>query len=84
MTTAKGCTAAYTPVGVTVTSKKIADFFEEETLDHGHTYAYHALTLSAIPAAVSEYQRIMASGLPQKVSQHLKNRLYELQLHVQG
>jgi taurine--2-oxoglutarate transaminase len=78
MTTAKGCTGAYTPVGVTVTNKEIADFFEQETLDHGHTYAYHALTLSAIPAAVSEYKRLMASGLPQKVSQHLKNRLYEL------
>jgi taurine--2-oxoglutarate transaminase len=78
LTTAKGCTGAYTPVGVTVTNKEIADFFEQEPLDHGHTYAYHALTLSAIPAAVSEYQRIMASGLPQKVSQHLKNRLYEL------
>jgi taurine--2-oxoglutarate transaminase len=78
MTTAKGCTAAYTPVGVTITNEKIAAFFEQETLDHGHTYAYHALTLSAIPAAVSEYQRIMDSGLPQKVSQHLKSRLYEL------
>jgi taurine--2-oxoglutarate transaminase len=78
MTTAKGCTAAYTPVGITVTNQEIADFFEQETLDHGHTYAYHALTLSAIPAAVSEYQRIMASGLPQKVSPYLKKRLYDL------
>jgi taurine--2-oxoglutarate transaminase len=78
MTTAKGCTGAYIPVGVTVTNMEIADFFEEEALDHGHTYAYHALTLSAIPAAVSEYKRIMASGLPQKVSQHLKKRLYDL------
>jgi taurine--2-oxoglutarate transaminase len=78
LTTAKGCTGAYTPVGVTVTTKKIADFFEQETLDHGHTYAYHALTLSAIPATVSEYQRLMASGLPQKVSSYLKDRLYEL------
>jgi len=78
LTTAKGCTGAYTPVGVTVTNNEIAEFFEQETLDHGHTYAYHPLTLSAIPAAVSEYLRVMASGLPQKVSQHLKNRLYEL------
>jgi taurine--2-oxoglutarate transaminase len=78
LTTAKGCTAAYTPVGVTVTNRKIADFFEQETLDHGHTYAYHALTLSAIPAAVSEYKRLMETGLPQKVSKHLQKRLYEL------
>jgi taurine--2-oxoglutarate transaminase len=78
LTTAKGCTAAYTPVGITLTTQKIADFFENETLDHGHTYAYHPLSLSAIPAAVSEYKRIMATGLPQRVSQHLKDRLYEL------
>jgi taurine--2-oxoglutarate transaminase len=78
MTTAKGCTGAYTPVGITVTTRKIANFFEKETLDHGHTYANHPLTLSAIPAAVSEYQRIMASGLPQRVSQHLKNQLFHL------
>jgi taurine--2-oxoglutarate transaminase len=78
LTTAKGCTGAYTPVGVTVTTQKVAEFFETETLDHGHTYAYHPLTLSAIPAAVSEYKRIMATGLPQQVSQHMKERLYEL------
>jgi taurine--2-oxoglutarate transaminase len=78
LTTAKGCTGAYTPVGVTVTTQKVAEFFETETLDHGHTYAYHPLTLSAIPAALSEYKRIMATGLPQQVSQHMKERLYEL------
>jgi taurine--2-oxoglutarate transaminase len=53
LTTAKGCTAAYTPVGVTVTTQAIAGFFEEEPFDHGHTYAYHPLALSAIPAAVA-------------------------------
>jgi taurine--2-oxoglutarate transaminase len=78
LTTAKGCSAAYTPVGVTVTTREVADFFERKTLDHGHTYAYHALALSAIPAAVAEYQRLMESGLPQKASDYLKTRLYEL------
>jgi len=78
MTTAKGCTAAYTPVGITGTSKEIADFFEEEFFCHGHTYAYHALTLSAIPAAVSEYKRLESSGLIQKTARHLKQKLYEL------
>ena len=31
LTTAKGCTGAYTPAGVVATSKEIADFFEEVT-----------------------------------------------------
>lgn len=78
LTTAKGCTGAYTPAGVTATSREIADFFELETLDHGHTYAYHPLVLSAIPVAVAEYRKIMESGLPQRVSKYLQERLYEL------
>jgi taurine--2-oxoglutarate transaminase len=78
LTMAKGCTAAYTPAGVTVTTRAIADFFEEETLDHGHTYAYHPLVLSAIPAVVSEYKKLMKSGHPQRVSEHLKNKLFKL------
>jgi len=78
LTTAKGCTGAYAPAGVTATTQEVAGFFEQETFDHGHTYAYHPLVLSAIPAAVSEYRKLMASGLPQRVAAHLKARLYEL------
>lgn len=78
LTTAKGATAAYTPVGITATSQPIADFFEEELFCHGHTYAYHALAASAIPAAVSEYNKLMQTGLPQRAAKHLQARLYEL------
>ena len=78
LTTAKGCSAAYTPVGLTATTGEIADFFEEEPFDHGHTYAFHALSLSAIPAAVREYRRLMDSGLPQRVSSHIAEKLYTL------
>ena len=78
LTTAKGCTAAYAPAGITVTTRKIADYFEKETMCHGHTYAFHPLVLSAIPAAISEYKKLMTSGLPRKVSKYLEKRLYEL------
>ncbi len=78
LTTAKGCTAAYTPVGITATSEKIAEFFEQETMDHGHTYAFHPLALSAIPAAVAEYKKLMDTGLPRRVSKYLQKKLYEL------
>jgi taurine--2-oxoglutarate transaminase len=78
LTTAKGSTAAYTPAGITVTSDKIAAYFEKELFCHGHTYAYHPLAASAIPAAVSEYKKLFESGLPQRASQHLKKKLYEL------
>jgi taurine--2-oxoglutarate transaminase len=78
MTTAKGCTAAYTPVGITAATDKVAGFFEENFFCHGHTYAYHALALSAIAPAVGEYRKLLATGLPQQVARHLKERLYAL------
>ena len=78
LTTAKGASAAYTPVAITASTDKVGNFFEEELFCHGHTFAYHALAASAIPAAISEHVRLMDSGLPQKASEHLGQRLYEL------
>ena len=78
MTTAKGATAAYTPLGITAVSKKVGEFFDEEMFCHGQTYAYHALASAAVPAAISEYKKLMDSGLPQKVSKYLEQELYKL------
>jgi len=78
LTTAKGCTGAYIPAGITVTNKEIADFFEEEVMCHGHTYSMHPLVLAAIPAAIEEYKKLIATGLPQRVSKHIEKRLHEL------
>ncbi len=78
MTTAKGCTSAYTPVGITAATREVADFFEEEFFCHGHTYAYHALTLAAIPPAVAEYRKLVDSGLLARGAAHLKKKLYEV------
>jgi taurine--2-oxoglutarate transaminase len=78
MTTAKGASNAYTPVAITMTTEKVKSHFEDEFFCHGHTYAYHALALSAIPAAVAEYDKLIKSGLPQKTAGHLQKKLYEL------
>ncbi len=78
MTTAKGASNAYTPVAITTTTEKVKSYFEDEFFCHGHTYAYHALAASAIPAAIAEYDKLFKSGLPQKASQHLEKKLYEL------
>ena len=78
MTTAKGCSGAYTPVGITASTQKVAEFFEDEFFCTGHTYAYHPLTLAAIPAAVGEYKKLIGSGLPQRVSAYLRDALYKL------
>ena len=78
MTTAKGCTSAYTPLGMTAACRKVADFFTDELFCHGHTYAYHALSMSAVPAAVAEYKKLFATDLPAKAAKHLKERLFEM------
>jgi taurine--2-oxoglutarate transaminase len=78
LTTAKGASAAYTPVAITASTQDVADFFDEEVFCHGHTFAYHALAASAIPAAISEHVKLFDSGLPQKASEYLKQKLYEL------
>jgi len=38
----------------------------------------HPLVLAAIPAAIEEYKKLIAAGLPQRVSKHIEKRLYEL------
>jgi len=75
LTTAKGASAAYTPVAITASTQEVANFFEEEVFCHGHTFAYHALAASAIPAAISEHVKLFDSGMPQKAAEYLKNYL---------
>ena len=78
LTTAKGASAAYTPLAITATTDTVAGFFEDEVFCHGHTYASHPLAVAAIPAAIKELKRVVESGLTDRVAAHLKKRLYEL------
>ena len=78
ITTAKGCTSAYTPLGITAATKPVAEHFEDNLFCHGHTYAYHALCLSVIPAAMGEYKKLVASGLLETVSAYLEKKLVAL------
>ena len=56
----------------------MADFFHDEFFCHGHTYAYHALALSAVVPALAEYEKLMATGLVPKVADYLKEKLVAL------
>jgi taurine--2-oxoglutarate transaminase len=78
LTTAKGASAAYTPLAITATTDAVAGFFENEVFCHGHTYAFHPLAAAAIPAAIKELKKVVDSGLTDRVATHLKKRLYEL------
>jgi taurine--2-oxoglutarate transaminase len=58
LTTAKGVTGAYVPLGVTATTPALHDAFADRYFAHGHTYEAHPLTLAPAVAAIAEYRRL--------------------------
>jgi taurine--2-oxoglutarate transaminase len=58
LTTAKGITSAYVPLGLCATTSEIASHFEDHYFAHGHTYEAHPLTIAAAIAAIAEYKRL--------------------------
>lgn len=57
LTTAKGITSAYVPLGLCATTAKIATYFDDHYFAHGHTYEAHPMTLAPATAAIREMQR---------------------------
>jgi len=78
ITTAKGVTGAYMPLGVTATTKEISDFFEERYFAHGHTYEAHPMSLAPVPAAISEYKRLNLLEEAKRKGRILGDKLHEL------
>ena len=78
LTTAKGSTGAYTPLGITATTRKIAEYFEENYFAHGHTYEAHPLAMAPVVAAINEYRRLNLFENAKKMGEYLGKRLNEL------
>jgi len=78
LTTAKGASASYVPIGITAVSKEIADFFEDKMFAHGHTFEAHPVSLSAIPAVIEEYKRMDLLAHVKAMGSYLGERLKEL------
>ncbi|MDD1776264.1 MAG: aspartate aminotransferase family protein [Candidatus Methanomethylicus sp.] len=78
ITTAKGSTGAYTPLGITATTRKIADYFEDNYFAHGHTYEAHPLAMSPVVAAINEYKRMHLLENAKELGKHMSKRLNEL------
>jgi taurine--2-oxoglutarate transaminase len=55
ITTAKGITSGYVPLGAVIVSDKIAQFFEDKYLFAGLTYNGHALACAAALATIEVY-----------------------------
>ncbi len=58
LTTAKGISSAYVPLGLCATTDEIAKFFDDNFFAHGHTYEAHPITLGPAVAAIREYKRL--------------------------
>jgi taurine--2-oxoglutarate transaminase len=56
ITTAKGLTSGYVPLGAVVVSKPIAEYFEEHMLSCGLTYSGHPLACAAGIATLQTYK----------------------------
>ena len=56
ITFAKGATCGYAPIGGTIVSKEIADYFDENTLYCGLTYSAHPLGCAAGIATMEYYK----------------------------
>ncbi|XDF45668.1 aspartate aminotransferase family protein [Saccharolobus solfataricus] len=78
LTTAKGASASYVPIGITGVSKEIGEFFEDEVFAHGHTFEAHPVSLSAIPAVIEEYERLNILSHVKVMGDYLGKRLQEL------
>lgn len=63
MTTAKGITSGYFPVGAALMSDKVAEVFEKSdpaqgAIFHGYTYSAHPVGAAAVVACLSETRRL--------------------------
>ncbi len=79
LTTAKGVTSAYLPLGVTATNEKVSNYFDDNFFAHGHTYEAHPLTMAAGIAAINEYKRLNLLERARRMGEYLGKRLRELE-----
>jgi len=78
LTTAKGITTAYMPLGLCATTKKVADYFDDHFFSHGHTYEAHPLTLAPAVAAIAEIKRLDLVERANEMGRYLGEKLRAL------
>jgi taurine--2-oxoglutarate transaminase len=78
ITTAKGITAGYVPLGAVIVREKIARFFDDKYLYAGLTYSGHTLACAAAVATIEVYEDDDLLANARKVGAHLGRRLEEI------
>ncbi len=78
LTTAKGITSAYVPLGLCATTEKIAAYFDDHYFAHGHTYEAHPLTLKPAVATISEMKRLDLVNRAAELEPYMRAKLEAL------
>jgi taurine--2-oxoglutarate transaminase len=78
ITTAKGLTSGYVPLGAVIVREKIARFFDDKYLYAGLTYSGHALACAAALANIEAYEQEGIFENARNVGAYLGRRLEEL------
>lgn len=78
LTTAKGITSAYVPLGLCATSQKIGDYFQDHYFAHGHTYEAHPMTLLPAVATINEMKRLKLVERAAELEPFVKEKLEAL------
>jgi taurine---2-oxoglutarate transaminase len=81
LTTAKGITGAYMPLGLTATTEEVYSTFTDRYFPHGHTYEAHPMTLAPAVAAIAEYRRLGLIDRSRTEGEYLLRRLREIAEH---
>jgi len=78
ITTAKGITSGYMPLGAVIVSDKIAQFFDDKYLYAGLTYNGHALSCAAALATIEVYEEDRLMENAREVGKYLGEKLEAL------
>jgi len=78
ITTAKGITSGYVPLGAVIVNEKIAKYFDTHMLSAGLTYNGHALACAAALATIEAYEEEKIFENAKKVGKYLGEQLEDL------
>jgi len=84
ITTAKGLTSGYVPLGAVIISEPIANYFEDKMFWCGLTYSGHPLACAAGVATINVYEEDGLLQNSEKVGRYLGKRLEEIKLNHQS
>jgi taurine--2-oxoglutarate transaminase len=80
ITTAKGITSGYLPLGAVIVSEPIAKFFDDKYLYAGLTYNGHALACAAAVATIAVYEEDHLVENAATVGRYLGNALEDIKI----